>query len=173
LQRWCVQSWPDHFTNKTQYPDVASFNKKHGGWDIELDRVFFSNGQGLHPILSHLAALSSIIGDGWRYATLSSDLNFRRGSDRMPIFMSDGYHMDDFLMPTTSPSVKQVQDLAIAYIGQWVQEWRAQRPNVDPSSNFTTPDPKSLPRPKEYTPPSIPEAIKSSGPAPLPPYLQA
>ncbi len=66
-----------------------------------------------------------------------------------------------------NPSVKAVQGLAVAYMGQWVQEWRALHPGVPAASNFTTPDPNTLPQPPVFVPYNIPEGIINAPPPPV------
>ena len=90
----------------------------------------------------------------------------------MPVLVSNGYNADDIHTTTFSSSVKQVQDLSLAYMGVFIQEWRAAHPGVDAASNFTTSDPATLPRLEEFKPIVIPGDIKNKPPAPLPPYLQ-
>ncbi len=79
------------------------------------------------------------LGDPWRDVTVSSDFHFRKSTARQPIYISEGYHSNDMRTPNgvANPSVKAVQNLAIAHMGLWVQEWRALHPGVPDISNFT------------------------------------
>lgn len=169
IQRQCVQMWPDHFKS-SPVPKTAATNREFQGWDLNVKRLFIANGNR-ESISSHylIVIRSRTLEDPWRECTTSSDYHPRQSTADQPIFTSNGFHCSDLNIPNNvDPTVKAVQDLGIAYLGKWIQDWRQQHPGVPSASNFSTPDPNTLPKPPVFKPTHIPQSIISAPPPRLP-----
>jgi len=154
-ERQCVQMWPDHFKSPP-VPRTAQTNSEFDGWDLNVNRLFIANGNR----------------DPWRESTTSSDYHPRQSTSEQVIYVSNGFHCSDLNIPNNvDPTVKAVQGLGVAYLGKWIQEWRQAHPGVPSISNFSTPDPNTLPKPPVFKPTPIPQRIINAPPPPLPPSL--
>jgi hypothetical protein len=147
--------FPDHFKTPTG-PNTTRTNALYGGWDWDLDRMFYANGQRnvSYSSVTVLQSQANFSGDPYRFATVSSEFHFVSSTERQPIFIHEGYHTKDLITQNgdINLSIRAVQDLAVAYMGKWVKEWRAAHPDVPSSSDFITSDPQILPKPPAYTP---------------------
>jgi len=151
-ERECQQLWPDFFKSPP-VPNTAATNRETTGWDVNIDRLFFANGNR----------------DPWREATVASDYHFRQSTETQPIFVSDGFHCSDLLTEwTVDQTVADVAALGVAYLGRWQEEWRQANPHVSSASAFSTPNPDTLPKPPPFTPFPIPPSVVNAQPAPLP-----
>ena len=101
LQRSCSYYFPESFPAPAIPMDVET-NFKYGGWDINLDRVYFVNGKN----------------DPWREATVSSDFHPRKSTERQPIFVAEGgFHCSDLLTRNANDtSINEAQLKGLAYI---------------------------------------------------------
>ncbi|KZW00377.1 hypothetical protein EXIGLDRAFT_639437 [Exidia glandulosa HHB12029] len=131
-ERQCTY-WFDKKLTKPTPPETERTNRVFKGWEGKVDRLFFANGAR----------------DPWREATMSTDFVNIASTETQPIAMSDGFHCTDLIISagTTDVTVKQVQDLASAYMGKWVAEWHAANPKRPKGVKHTFPDPRTLPHP--------------------------
>ncbi|KDQ14566.1 hypothetical protein BOTBODRAFT_345995 [Botryobasidium botryosum FD-172 SS1] len=118
--RECGNYFPKTFPTETSAnPKTEEMNAKYGGWNTTIPRIFFANGKR----------------DPWREATVSSDFINRPSTPSNPIAVSDGYHCTDLSMKNTiDPSVAKVQQLAVQYFVQWVNEYNLFK--LPPPANF-------------------------------------
>lgn len=101
---------------------------------------------------------------------MSTDFINIASTERQPIAVSDGFHCTDLIISagTTDTSVKQVQDLASAYMGKWLAEWHAANPKRPPGIKTHFPDPRTLPHPtlgRASIPGSVVNAPAGSAPS--------
>ncbi|EJD52012.1 hypothetical protein AURDEDRAFT_142833 [Auricularia subglabra TFB-10046 SS5] len=136
--------WFDKKFKKPTPPNTARTNRVYKGWQGKVDRLFFANGQR----------------DPWREATMSTDFVTVKSTETQPIAVSDGFHCTDLIMSAgvSDPTVKQVQDLALAYMSQWIADWHSAHPSRPRGHPHSGPSPGSLPRPG-FSRVSIPASV--------------
>ena len=111
----------------------------------------------------------STLEDPWRESTTASDYHPRQSTAEQVIYVSNGFHCSDLITDNNvDPTVGDVQNLGIAYLGSWIQEWRQLHPDVPSISNFSVANPNTLPKPPAFKPTQIPQSIINAPPAPLP-----
>jgi len=109
--RQCSYFFPHAFPNATSAnPRTAAINNKYRGWNVNVHRVFFSNGKK----------------DPWREASVSSDSHRRRSTPQMPIEITNGMHSTDLFMANgdNDASVREVQMSGLRYMSEWISKWR-------------------------------------------------
>ncbi|KDQ19648.1 hypothetical protein BOTBODRAFT_444845 [Botryobasidium botryosum FD-172 SS1] len=111
FNRQCSNYFPKAFpTDTSADPKAQDVNAKYGGWNVTAPRVFFANGKR----------------DPWREATVSSDSLSLASTELNPIAVSDGYHCNDMLVANAiDPTIARVQELAIQYFTQWVNDFQS------------------------------------------------
>ena len=57
VQRQCTYYFPGAFTNSTPAPNVNAVNSAYDGWNVNIDRLFFANGQSKLPQLFYIQNL--------------------------------------------------------------------------------------------------------------------
>ena len=67
-----------------------------------------------------------LTGDPWREATVAANTSPNAGSDSQPHLIGEGFHCSDMLTAegNVNPSVKAVQQEALQYIAQWLEDWK-------------------------------------------------
>ncbi|KAH8118755.1 peptidase S28 [Phellopilus nigrolimitatus] len=107
-ERQCTYWFPEKFKNATP-PDVAATNKAYDGWDLNVNRLFFANGQR----------------DPWRDATVSSDFHTRQSTSSQPIAVGDGFHCSDLSTAAgkVDTTILAVQEKALALMKTWLSTW--------------------------------------------------
>ncbi|KAI6044408.1 hypothetical protein EDC04DRAFT_2642407 [Pisolithus marmoratus] len=108
FERLCVNGFPQKFNSPPQ-PAVAQVNEEYQGWGVEVDRLFFANGQR----------------DPWREATVSSDFIYKASTDTQPIYVGDGFHCSDMITESgvVDASIAKVQSAALWYMKTWLAGW--------------------------------------------------
>ncbi|KAI6044410.1 peptidase S28 [Pisolithus marmoratus] len=108
VERQCVNMFPQTFSSPPQ-PAVAQVNEEYQGWGVEVDRLFFANGQR----------------DPWREATVSSDFIYKASTDTQPIYVGDGFHCSDLITESglVDASIAKVQSAALEYMKTWLAGW--------------------------------------------------
>lgn len=148
LQRPCSYYYPETFPTPAVPKDVET-NLKYGGWDANVDRLYFVNGKN----------------DPWREATVSSDGHPRESTDRQPIFVAEGgYHCSDLLTRNArDTSINEAQLKGLAYMAAWLKEF-VPKGSAVVSSTDAAPLP---PPPADFIPSvSIPaEVVNAPAPA--------
>ncbi|KDQ17879.1 hypothetical protein BOTBODRAFT_63640 [Botryobasidium botryosum FD-172 SS1] len=106
--RQCSNYFPKTFRAEAPArPKVQDTNAKYRGWNTTIPRIFFANGKR----------------DPWREATVSSDFINRASTPQNPIAVSDGFHCTDLgIGNAIDPTVAKVQQLALQYFTQWVND---------------------------------------------------
>ncbi|KAI6044406.1 peptidase S28 [Pisolithus marmoratus] len=106
--RQCVNMFPQTFNSPPQ-PAVVQVNEEYQGWGVEVDRLFFANGQR----------------DPWREATVSSDFIYKASTDTQPIYAGDGFHCSDLITESgvVDASIAKVQSAALWYMKTWLEGW--------------------------------------------------
>ncbi|KAL0576862.1 hypothetical protein V5O48_005127 [Marasmius crinis-equi] len=110
-KRQCQLMFPDVFGSAP--PDTAGgvdrTNEKYHGWDLQVDRLFFANGQR----------------DPWREATVAAEGLNKQSTDRQVLTMSDGFHCSDLSTATGAidSTVAAVQKKALETFKGWLAEW--------------------------------------------------
>ena len=66
------------------------------------------------------------VGDPWRYATMAADGTTAKSTLQQPVALSDGFHCGDLSTSEglANPSIKAVQDQALAAIHGWLHGFR-------------------------------------------------
>lgn len=106
-QRQCVNFFPEKFSSPPE-PDTKQVNQDYHGWFVEVDRLFFANGER----------------DPWREASVSSDFVTRTSTDMQPIYLSDAFHCSDMrTRSAVDPTVAKVQNAALGYMKTWLTGW--------------------------------------------------
>jgi len=121
-ERQCTNFFPEAFPSNTiPVPTTSATNSKFGGWNVNIDRLFFANGKR----------------DPWRDATVSSDFHTRQSTSTQPIAEGDGFHTSDLLTANgvVDATVLAVQKQALATFRTWVSQWKA--PSTAPARNLT------------------------------------
>ncbi|KDQ17878.1 hypothetical protein BOTBODRAFT_143634 [Botryobasidium botryosum FD-172 SS1] len=110
ILRQCSNYFPKTFPSATSArPKTEEVNAKYGGWSTNAPRIFFANGKR----------------DPWREATVSSDFINRSSTRQNPIAVSDGFHCNDLDMANAiDPTIAKVQEFAVRYFVQWMDEYR-------------------------------------------------
>ncbi|KAL4078879.1 peptidase S28 [Scleroderma yunnanense] len=108
FQRQCINMFPETFSSPPK-PNTEQVNEDYHGWSVEVDRLFFANGQR----------------DPWREVTVSSDFIVKTSTDTQPIYVSDGFHCSDLkvLSGTDDPTIAEVQNAALQYMETWLAAW--------------------------------------------------
>ncbi|KAJ8495770.1 hypothetical protein ONZ51_g1545 [Trametes cubensis] len=110
-ERQCTYFFPEVFSSP---PDTslaaARTNQQYGGWNVSTARLVFANG----------------VRDPWREATVAANASPNAGSDLQPHLIGEGFHCSDMLTAegNVNPSVKAVQQQALQYIAQWLEDWK-------------------------------------------------
>lgn len=91
-------------------PTVDAVNQAYGGWNIDIDHIFFANGRR----------------DPWLEATVSAQSSPYRANDTRPVGVSDGFHGSDLVTfnAFVDSTVAAVQNQGLAAIGAWLAEFR-------------------------------------------------
>ena len=147
FQRPCSYYFPETFPTPAVPKDFDT-NLKYGGWDVNLDRVYFVNGKN----------------DPWREATVSSDFHPRQSTDRQPIFVAEGgFHCSDLITRNAlDTSINEAQLKGLGYMKAWLNEFVPKGSAVVSSTDATPPPPP----PADFIPSvSIPAQIVNA-PAP-------
>ena len=106
-------------------------NQAYGGWNIDINHIFFANGRRayfippcLAPYLLQLTV--DLIGDPWREATVSAESSPYTASAARPVGFSDGFHCSDLSTANANvdPTVAAVQKQALAAIKTWLAEFK-------------------------------------------------
>ena len=68
-----------------------------------------------------------MLGDPWREATMSAAPVTVKSSADQPIMLGDGFHCSDLKAANgqVDPTVRAVQESALAYMNAWLAEWTA------------------------------------------------
>ncbi|KAK1225127.1 hypothetical protein PQX77_011942 [Marasmius sp. AFHP31] len=109
--RQCQLMFPDVFGSAA--PDtegnVEKINEKYGGWNLQVDRLFLTNGMR----------------DPWKEASISAQGLNKPSTDRQVIMTSEGYHCSDLSTEIGAllPSVGAVQKKALETLKGWLAEW--------------------------------------------------
>ncbi|KZT56257.1 hypothetical protein CALCODRAFT_524343 [Calocera cornea HHB12733] len=116
----CQLQFPEAFPS-IRAADTTSVNKAYGGWNLNINRLVFVNGNR----------------DPWRFATVSSDFINRASSASQPIAVSDGFHVSDTLLSNgeVDDTIHQAQQLVLESMYEWMTEWyevNPQYPNPTP-----------------------------------------
>ncbi|KAI6010844.1 serine carboxypeptidase S28-domain-containing protein [Pisolithus orientalis] len=94
-ERQCVNMFPQKFSSPPQ-PAAAQVDEEYEGWGVEVDRLFFANGQR----------------DPWREVTVSSDFIYKSSTDTQPIYSG-----------VVDASIARVQSAALGYMKTWLASW--------------------------------------------------
>lgn len=107
-ERQCVNMFPQKFSSPPQ-PAAAQVDEEYEGWGVEVDRLFFANGQR----------------DPWREVTVSSDFIYKSSTDTQPIYVGNGFHSSDLIMESgvVDASIAKVQSAALGYMKTWLASW--------------------------------------------------
>ncbi|OCH84125.1 peptidase S28 [Obba rivulosa] len=107
-ERQCTYWFPEAFSTPP-VPNVDAVNKDYDGWFVNIDHLFFANGQR----------------DPWRESTVSADgTNFQSTASR-PIAVGDGFHCSDLLTSNTVDStIVRVQEEGLASMKAWLATWK-------------------------------------------------
>ncbi|KAH8118766.1 serine carboxypeptidase S28-domain-containing protein [Phellopilus nigrolimitatus] len=108
-ERLCTYYFPNKFSTATD-PRADATNTAYGGWDLNVDRLFFANGKR----------------DPWRDATTSSDSHTRESTGLMPVAESDGFHCTDLISEAgeLDDTVRAVQQQALSSLAAWLGAWQ-------------------------------------------------
>lgn len=108
FERQCVNMFPQKFSSPPQ-PAVAQVDQEYEGWGVEVDRLFFANGQR----------------DPWREATVSSDFIYKASTDTQLIYVGDGFHCSDLSTENgvVDATIANVQSAALGYMKTWLAAW--------------------------------------------------
>jgi len=107
-ERQCTYYFPEQFSAPTA-PKVSATNAAYDGWNVNVDRLFFANGQR----------------DPWREATVSADGLFHPSTPWQPIAEGNGYHCSDLLTENAEvdATVAAVQAEGLAAMKVWLAGW--------------------------------------------------
>ena len=123
-QRQCVNFFPDKFSSPPS-PSTAEVNNMYGGWNVNVDRVFFANGRRaycpVHPALAPSHTVNST-GDPWLGTTVSADGLNKANTTMQPIYESDGFHGSDIFAANgiVDETVHAVQMAGLEYMKMWL-----------------------------------------------------
>ncbi|EPQ59204.1 peptidase S28 [Gloeophyllum trabeum ATCC 11539] len=108
-ERQCSYMFPEAFPT-WPVPNVTATNAKYHGWNLQVDRLFFANGQR----------------DPWREATVSADGVYVPSTPTQPIAVGDGYHCSDLIVANAEvdATVMNVQNEALGYMKTWLSQWK-------------------------------------------------
>ncbi|KLO08444.1 peptidase S28 [Schizopora paradoxa] len=111
-ERQCTYWFPEQFKTAVA-PRVGTTNAKYTGWDVNIDRLFFANGQR----------------DPWRDATVSSDFHTRQSTNSMPIAVGDGFHCSDLITSggTADSTILAVQTKALGFMKEWLSTFKPKK----------------------------------------------
>ncbi|TCD70022.1 hypothetical protein EIP91_005274, partial [Steccherinum ochraceum] len=123
-QRQCTLMFPETFPTLRE-PTITLINTDYHGWNVHVDHLFFATGRR----------------DPWREATVSATTQHIPSTSLQPIGLSDGFHCSDLKMINgdVDPTVRAVQNQALASIKGWVADYKAQ--NKDGLSTVWSPRP--------------------------------
>ncbi|EIW78768.1 hypothetical protein CONPUDRAFT_155499 [Coniophora puteana RWD-64-598 SS2] len=107
-ERLCVNYFPDKFSTPLT-PAANAINAKYGGWNVNVDRLFFANA----------------LRDPWREATVSADGLNKENTTTQPIYESDGFHCSDLLIynGVIDATILTVQEAGLAYMKEWLEAY--------------------------------------------------
>ncbi|KAF8743831.1 hypothetical protein AX14_000237 [Amanita brunnescens Koide BX004] len=107
--RQCQLMFPEAFPEPPSTVNTQKTNDDYRGWNVELKRLFFANGQR----------------DPWREATMSAAPVTVKSTAYQPIMIGDGFHCSDLkaVSGQDDPTVRAVQESALAYMKTWLAEW--------------------------------------------------
>ncbi|KAI0797048.1 serine carboxypeptidase S28-domain-containing protein [Abortiporus biennis] len=118
-ERTCMLMFPEAFSNPPT-PAADSINQQYQGWNVSVDKLFFSTGNR----------------DEWKEMTISASGANRVGTDMQPIVLNNGFHCSDMLMSNAiDDSIGKVQQAVLSTMTKWLGEWRA---NGTQTSNSTS-----------------------------------
>ncbi|KAG6832185.1 hypothetical protein H0H92_004917 [Tricholoma furcatifolium] len=108
--RQCQLMFPDAFHSTPPSPAIQTTNEDYEGWNVNLDRIFFANGQR----------------DPWKDATVSATRHTVKSTSQQPIYIGDGYHCSDLKAAAgkVDATVNAVQVAALGYFKTWLAEWK-------------------------------------------------
>ncbi|TCD70021.1 hypothetical protein EIP91_005273 [Steccherinum ochraceum] len=106
-ERQCSLMFPQTFPRPPQI-NVDKTNAKYKGWNVNINNLFFANGQR----------------DPWREATVSADGLHVHSTPQQPIALGDGYHCSDLSTANgnVDSTVKAVQVQALSVIKGWLAD---------------------------------------------------
>ncbi|KAG6830333.1 hypothetical protein H0H92_001268, partial [Tricholoma furcatifolium] len=122
------QLFPSAFPNGVNV-QVNRTNELYDGWNVNVDRLFFANGQ--RKLLLYLFQLRLInrnsslpAGDPWKDETMSSVDSPATSTNTQPIELGDGFHCSDMLsFDAMDPTVYAVQQKGLSYMKTWLAQW--------------------------------------------------
>jgi len=122
-----VNFFPEKFGSPPE-PDTKQVNQDYLGWFVEVDRLFFANGERALAPYSPYPLYQCIplnkTGDPWREASVSSDFVTRTSTDMQPIYLSGAFHCSDMrTRSAVDPTVAKVQNAALGYMKTWLTGW--------------------------------------------------
>ncbi|KAG6330296.1 hypothetical protein ID866_8793 [Astraeus odoratus] len=90
-------------------PSTAEVDTTYSGWNVEVDRLFFANGQR----------------DPWREVTVSSEFVSKASTDMQPIYVGDGFHCSDMVTKSgvDDATIAEVQSAALRYMKTWLADY--------------------------------------------------
>ncbi|THH18761.1 hypothetical protein EUX98_g8903 [Antrodiella citrinella] len=108
-ERQCSLMFPAQFPKPPQV-NVAPTNTEYKGWNVQIDHLFFANGQR----------------DPWREATVSADGQHFQSTAGQPIAVGNGYHCSDLATANAAvdSTIKAVQVKALAAIKPWIASYK-------------------------------------------------
>ncbi|KAL6309641.1 peptidase S28 [Sparassis latifolia] len=104
-ERQCTYFFPEQFPVATA-PNVDATNAAYDGWFVNVDRLFFANGQR----------------DPWREATVSADGTNFKSTQSQRIAVGDGFHCSDLLTASgqVDATIAAVQEQVLAAMAEWL-----------------------------------------------------
>ncbi|KAF4563063.1 hypothetical protein EYR36_003502 [Pleurotus pulmonarius] len=107
--RQCAFAFPQRFPEIPSTVDVEKINTAYGGWDVQIDRIFFANGAR----------------DPWLDATMSATgLDIPSTETQQIGLMASGFHCSDLSARSAiDPTVAEVQQQALAAFKKWLSTW--------------------------------------------------
>ncbi|KAJ8697118.1 hypothetical protein PTI98_006924 [Pleurotus ostreatus] len=107
--RQCAFAFPQRFPEIPSTVDVEKINTAYGGWDVQIDRIFFANGAR----------------DPWLDATMSATgLDIPSTETQQIGLMASGFHCSDLSARSAiDPTVAEVQQQALAAFKTWLSTW--------------------------------------------------
>ncbi|KAG9221311.1 hypothetical protein CCMSSC00406_0009422 [Pleurotus cornucopiae] len=107
--RQCAFAFPQRFPEIPSTVDVEKINAAYGGWDVQIDRIFFANGAR----------------DPWLDATMSATgLDIPSTETQQIGLMASGFHCSDLSARSAiDPTVAEVQQQALAAFKKWLSTW--------------------------------------------------
>ncbi|KAG6885617.1 hypothetical protein C0993_012364 [Termitomyces sp. T159_Od127] len=122
--RQCQLMFPEAFPEPPKTA-ISETNKVYKGWNVQLDRLFFANGQR----------------DPWKDATVSATRHTVQSTPHQPIYIGDGFHCSDLmtLAGQVDPTINTVQVAALEYFRTWLAQWKPSTAPHTPSNVKVSP----------------------------------